>query len=73
MIFKGAAQLDRALHQGIVSHKNIGPDRLDEHLLSDQASGILDEVLECLLDLGTKLDLLLSLEHTSTSNVNSPN
>ena len=68
-IIEGAAQLERALHQRIVSNSGIGPHRLHQFLLADQLSSVFHKVLERFVDLGAKLDLLACLEHTPPYNV----
>ena len=62
-VIQRATQLDSALHQGIVGHAGVGPQRLHQLLLADQAAAILNQVLEGLVHLGSKLDLLSALEH----------
>jgi len=62
-VIERSTQLNGTLHQGIVGHAGVGPQRLNQFPLADQASAILDQVPEGLVYLGAKLDLLPALEH----------
>jgi len=57
-VVEGAAQLDRALNEGIIGDKGVGPNGLHQFLFADESSGVLDEVFEGLIDLGAEFDLL---------------
>ena len=68
-IIQCAAQFDSALDQRIVGNKCVGPDRLDQFLFADQPSGVLHQVFEGFVYLGTKFDFLVALENTTPSDV----
>src|SRR6185437_1269742 len=68
-IAEGPAQFHRALHQGIIGHEAVGPYRLDQFLLADQAAGIFYQILQRFINFGTKLDLRRTLQHRATCQV----
>lgn len=61
-VVEGASQLEGALNQGIVSNESVRPHGLHQFLLAYKAPGVLHQVLQGLINLGTELDLLLAPE-----------
>ena len=67
MIVQCATQFNGALDERVVGHEAVRPDRLNQFLFTDQPSGIFHQILERLIHLRAKLDLLVGLEQTTPS------
>jgi hypothetical protein len=48
------------LYDGILSDKEIGPDRLDQFVLGNEASSVLGEIAQDIEGFGPKLNLIVS-------------
>ena len=68
-IFESPAQLDGALHQGIIGDETVRPDGLYELLFADQATWVLYQVFQRIVNLWTKPDLLPRLQQASPLHV----